>query len=91
VTQEAALEQTEQMALIAAFFPPGADFDAVTIRIMSQAFDTACLTLSDEQQPLTVREAIALRIIEAVIKGERNPSRLRDIGLTGFLRPGKAG
>jgi hypothetical protein len=73
------------VALIAAFFPRGADFDAATMRIMSEAFDTACLTLSDEQQPLTVCEAIALRIIEAVINGERNPARLRDIALSGFL------
>jgi hypothetical protein len=78
------------VASIASFFPPGADFDAATIRIMSEAFDTACLTLSDEQQPHTIREAIALRIIEAIIDGERNPARLRDIGLNGFLRRRRA-
>jgi hypothetical protein len=75
------------VALIAAFLPPDADFDAATIGIMSEAFATACLTLSDEQQPLAVREAMALRIIEAVSNGERDPARLRDIGLIGVLRP----
>ena len=78
------------VALIDAFFPPGADFDGATIRIMSEAFDTACLTLSDEQQPLMVREAIALRIIHAVINGERDPTRLRDIGLNEYPRRRRA-
>ena len=59
-------------------------------KIMAGSFDIACLTLPNEQQPVSVREAIALRIIGVTLNGECNPPRLREIGLNRFLRRARA-
>jgi len=48
---------------------------------MGKAFDTACEDLHDKGQPTIVYEVIAKRIINAAMKGERDPVRLRSIGL----------
>ena len=68
------------MASILSFIAKGA-FDDATLGVTSQAFDAACKELHDDGQPLIVQEVIALRIIAAVQKGERNVTRLRDISL----------
>ena len=68
------------MASILSFIGKGI-FDDATLRVMGQAFDTACKELHDDGQPLIVQEVIALRIIAAAHKGERNVTRLRDIAL----------
>ena len=68
------------MASILSFIAKGA-FDDASLRVMGQAFDAACKELRDDGQPLIVQEVIALRIIAAAHKGERNVTRLRDIAL----------
>jgi hypothetical protein len=50
--------------------------------MMGEAFDAACKGLQDTRQHARVREIIAKRIIEAAKKGERDPVRLRNAGLT---------
>lgn len=69
-----------RMASILSFVAEGA-FDDATLRVMSLAFDAASKELHDDGQPLIVQEVMALRIIAAVRRGERNVTRLRDIAL----------
>jgi hypothetical protein len=68
------------MASILSFIAEGV-FDDATLRVMSLAFDAACKELHDVGQPLIVQEVMALRIIAAAHRGERNVTRLRDIAL----------
>jgi hypothetical protein len=72
------------MAAILPFVSNKIDFDDEATRIMSEAFDAACVGLQDTGQPALVREIIAKRIIEAAKKGERDPARLRAAGLAAF-------
>jgi hypothetical protein len=58
-----------------------ADFDDETIRLMGEAFDAARASLDGQDEPELFYEIIAARIVEAAKKGERDPIRLRDIGL----------
>jgi hypothetical protein len=58
------------------------DFDDETTRAMGEAFDATCLEESPQSE--TARELIALRIIEAVRKGERNPDLLKRAALITF-------
>jgi hypothetical protein len=60
----------------------GTVFDDSVTRIMGVAFDRACKELHDRGQPEIVLEVIAQRIIEAAKNGERDPDRLRKIGLS---------
>jgi hypothetical protein len=46
------------------------------------AFDKACALLGHTPQPTAAREAIAKNIVEAAKRGERDPNRLRDAGLS---------
>jgi hypothetical protein len=59
---------------------PGA-FDAEAVAAMSEAFDAACETLGDIDQPEVAREVIAGRIIAAARLGERDPTRLLEAAL----------
>ena len=59
----------------------GTVFDDNATRIMGEAFDSACKELHDKGQPEIVYEVIAKRIIDAAKKGERDPVRLRNVGL----------
>jgi len=54
--------------------------------IMGEAFDSACKELHDTGQPSIVYEVIAKRIIDSVRAGERDPVRLRNIGLAALGR-----
>jgi len=56
-------------------------FDAVTARLMSGAFNTACLSLQGSGQPLSVYASVAVRIIAATKRGERDPEKLKDLAL----------
>jgi hypothetical protein len=69
------------MAMILPFIRAAADFDDETTRLLGEAFDAARAALRDKGQPEIVYEIIAKRIIEAAKKGERDPTRLRDVGL----------
>ena len=56
------------------------DFDDEVIRVMSEAFAAACAEAGVQSEEI-FQEMIALRIIEAAKKGERDPIRLRRAGL----------
>jgi hypothetical protein len=60
------------------------DFNAETTRAMGEAFDAACLEKSEQSD--IARELIALRIIEAAKKGERDPEFLKRAALITFER-----
>ncbi|MGA2998089.1 hypothetical protein [Bradyrhizobium sp.] len=64
----------------------GTVFDDRITEIMGEAFDSACKELHDSGQPSIVYEVIARRIIDATRIGERDPVRLRDVGLAAFGR-----
>jgi len=57
-------------------------FDDRVTALLGEAFDTACRELHDKGQPSIVYELIAMRIIEAAKKGERDLEKLRDAGLS---------
>jgi hypothetical protein len=59
----------------------GTVFDDRITEIMGEAFDSACQELRDSGQPPIVYEVIAKRIIDATRTGERDPMRLRNVGL----------
>jgi hypothetical protein len=59
----------------------GTVFDDRITEIMGEAFDSACKELHDSGQPAIVYEVIARRIIDATRTGERDPVRLRNVGL----------
>ena len=60
----------------------GTVFDDRVTAIMGDAFDRACKELHDSGQPSIVYEVIARRIIDGARGGERDPVRLRNVGLT---------
>jgi hypothetical protein len=64
-------------------------FDPETIKVMSSAFDKACLELGlvDRTDPLT--ELLARKIIEAAQTGERDPHRIQQRAMDnlGAARP----
>ena len=64
----------------------GSVFDDRITEIMGEAFDSACKELRDSGQPSIVYEVIARRIIDATRIGERDPVRLRNVGLAAFGR-----
>ena len=63
-------------------------FDDRITEIMGEAFDGACKELHDSGQPPIVYEVIARRIIDATRTGERDPVRLRNVGLAALGRQG---
>jgi hypothetical protein len=70
------------MAFILPFIrKAGSVFDDRMTAIMGEAFDAACKELHDTGQPPIVYEVIARRIIDGVKAGERDPMRLRNLGL----------
>ncbi len=78
------------MASILPFYrKAGSVFDDRITEIMGEAFDSACEVLHDTGQPSVVYEVIARRIIEATRIGERDPVRLRDVGLAALGSQGR--
>lgn len=69
----------------------GVVFDDHVTALLGQAFDSASRELHDKGQPEIVYEIIALRIIEAAQKGERDVARLAAAGLAALGFQGKAG
>ena len=74
-------QKGQRMATILPFVSNKIDFDDEATRLMGQAFDAVCKGLRDTGQPIVVQEVIAKRIIKAAMKGERDPARLRAVGL----------
>lgn len=66
--------------MILRYIRRGGDFDDETTRIMGDAFEVACAEVPEILNDV-IREIIALRIIEAARKGERDPEKLRRAGL----------
>ena len=69
------------MASTLPYISAKADFDDEATRLMGEAFDAARASLDGQEEPELFYEIIAARIVEAARKGERDPIRLRDIGL----------
>jgi hypothetical protein len=74
-------ESFRPVVSILPFVRASVEFDEETTRLMGEAFDAARASLRDRGQPGIVYEIIARRIIQAAMKGERDPIRLRDAGL----------
>ena len=73
------------MASILPFLRPNAGFfDDEATRVMGEAFDSARVALHNAGEPQIVYETIAIRIILAARKGERDPVRLCNAGLAGL-------
>jgi hypothetical protein len=56
-------------------------FDPETIKVLSAAFEEACLALPSGQQTAAMRSALAERILRKAAEGERDPINLRAYAL----------
>ena len=71
------------MASILPFIKPDdGSFNDELTRNMGEAFDAAVQVLRSTAQPAVVYATIAARIIEAAGRGECDPTRLQQAGLT---------
>jgi hypothetical protein len=61
-------------------------FDDTTIQLLGEVIEAACRKLHNNGRHEIVRDLIAIQIIEAAQRGERDPDRLRDAGLTGMIQ-----
>ena len=68
----------------------GAAFEPETVRVLSQAYETA-VRLIGKGQPGPVLETIAKRIIESATAGERDPQKMVDHAIRGVTPPPNAG
>jgi hypothetical protein len=64
--------------------PDDGSFDDELTRTMGEAFNGAVKLLRGTAQPAVVYASIAARIIAAAGRGECDPTRLQQAGLTGF-------
>jgi hypothetical protein len=48
-------------------------FDSATLTVLGEAYDKALAALHYAEQPLIVRETMAVRIFELASQGERDP------------------
>jgi hypothetical protein len=74
------------MVSISPFIHAETFFDDQTTRLLGHVYDAVCAKLSNTSQPDIVREIVARRIVEAAKKGERDPDRLRDVGVAALAR-----
>jgi hypothetical protein len=68
-------------------FLNGEQFDQETLRILSIAFEQACIGLQIGDCEDDVRQAIANKIIETAKIGERNPDLLCERALKDIRQP----
>jgi hypothetical protein len=61
----------------------GAAFDPEVIALMIQAYETAVKRVG-KGQPLPVLEALATRIIETAVDGERDPQQMVEYAIRGI-------
>jgi hypothetical protein len=66
------------MATIIPFFKEECAFDPKAVIAMGMAFDDICKTLEVPADATSLRESIAIRIIDLAKRGERSPTVLRD-------------
>ena len=52
-------------------------YDADTVRLMSQVFDEVCIELGLANREDRLRDLIAYEIIQCVSNGERDPAHIR--------------
>jgi hypothetical protein len=57
-------------------------FDPETLAILEAVFDKACASIQAQRNGNITRDALAERILNLAVKGERNPARLLDGALT---------
>jgi hypothetical protein len=69
------------MSSVERFAPQQNAFNPEEMRLLGRAFDMACSLVGYSPQPTLIRVAIAKSIMEAAMKGERDPFSLRDAGL----------
>ena len=67
-----------------------ASFDPETTQVMGQAFEFACLALKDRKDFETLKEKMAVYIVNATRNGERDPVRLGAKAVKAFAVNGKA-
>jgi hypothetical protein len=60
----------------------GAAFDSRETQIMALAFEKACRSLNDGEQPDLIKEIVAKHIVDAAKDGERDADRLCEQALT---------
>ncbi len=72
------------MATALPFFQ-NATFDPEATRVMGEAFDRACRALGGRELPDVVQEAIANRIVDEAIRGERDPDHLFKYAVKGTV------
>lgn len=75
------------MADVLQFVRPTAAFDPETLLVLGGAFDRARTCLRDTEQPATVYEVMAGRIIAAAMNGERDPDKLCRAAVRGICLP----
>jgi len=66
------------MVTILPFLRNEGAFDPKDVRAMAMAFEDVCKTLDVPADAATLREDIAVRIVELAKRGERNQTVLRD-------------
>jgi hypothetical protein len=71
------------MTILQFLRPPHGTFDDAATQVMGDAYDWVCTGLRLDD---AMRETVAQRIIEAAQRGERDPTRLREIGLAATRR-----
>jgi hypothetical protein len=79
------MENAQSPAILPFLRKRGMVFDDLTTNVLGEAYDAACKALHDTGQPAIVYEVIAQRILDAAGLGERDPTKLRKIGLAAFL------
>jgi len=76
-------EEDSGVASILPFIrPDDGSFDHEMMRYMGEAFNATVKELRCTAQPAVVYASIAARIIEAAGRGECDPKRLQQVGLT---------
>jgi hypothetical protein len=66
-----------------------AAFDPQTVKLLTAAYEEACLTAGDPAPP--TKELFAKRIISAAQRGERGVGKLKDFALAGLSDIADAG
>jgi len=66
------------MVTILPFLRDEGAFDPKDVRAMAMAFEDVCKTLEVPADAATLREGIAIRIVELAKRGERSQTVLRD-------------
>jgi predicted ester cyclase len=77
--------KTRPAVTVAEFLPRGV-FDEDATRVMGEAFDSAVAGLQDRFHANVIYEVIARRIIAAARKGERDPTKLRNVAIGAIQR-----